>query len=531
MPNVLRNLTFGPATFAFGIAFFIALTSLAQQARDGQYKRIHQQALELITSGKLPQAQEYLEGYAERAPEDAETKFWLAVVAAQSKDSAAAQEYFAEAMKLGLPVERFLAGPRDLTAALVALPKVKAKLEPWQNAPLHGPMVGDVGPSSVKLWVRTALAADVKWTVSTESAKHDPVTVKTTAASDFTAVANIDSLQPDTTYHYSVEINGTPVDEEFKFKTAPAAGTASKFVVAFGGGAGYVPENERMWTTIQNTKPDLLILLGDNVYSDAPENRAMQRYCYYRRQSQAEYRELLKHVPVYTIWDDHDFGTNDCWGGPEVNVPAWKPDVWEVFVQNWVNPDYASGARPGCWYSFQRGDVEFFFLDGRYYRTNPKIENPSMLGPAQLAWLKEAVSASTATVKVLCSPVPWDYRTKGDSKDTWNGFKAERGEIFGHLEKNKIEGVILMSADRHRSDAWKMEREGTYPLYEFNSSRLTNQHVHGPQKGSLFSYNKKQSFGRVTFDTVSKPPVVTYEVIDIDGKVHHTLEVNVDELK
>src|SRR5690606_18284624 len=98
-----------------------------------------------------------------------------------------------------------------------------------------------------------------------------------------------------------------------------------------------------------------------------------------------------------------------------------------------------------------------------------------------------------AAFTVLCSPVPWDYRTKGDSLDTWNGFQAEREEIFNFLRERKIEGVVLMSADRHRSDAWRLERPGTYDLYEFNSSRLTNQHVHGEMKEALFSYNKKQS--------------------------------------
>ena len=60
---------------------------------------------------------------------------------------------------------------------------------------------------------------------------------------------------------------------------------------------------------------------------------------------------------------------------------------------------------------------------------------------------------------------------------------------------------MLISADRHRSDLWKIDRPAGYPLYEFNSSRLTNQHVHGEMKAALFSYNKKQSFGTVDFDT------------------------------
>ena len=274
------------------------------------------------------------------------------------------------------------------------------------------------------------------------------------------------------------------------------------------------------------------MLLGDNTYSDDPKSPEMQKYCYYRRQSRPEYRRLTAHTPTYTIWDDHDFGTNDCWGGPEIDKPKWKRPVWEVFRQNWANPAYGGGTtQPGCWYEFSYGDVHFFLLDGRYYRTNPKVESPSMLGPVQKAWLLEQLGRSKATFKVICSPVPWEFRTKGDSKDTWLGFQAEREEIFSFIESERIEGVLLMSADRHRSDAWRIERKTGYDFYEFNSSRLTNQHVHKTMPEAIFSYNAKQSFGIVEFDTSSATPRVRYRVITIDGEVVHELTVGKDQLR
>ena len=80
-------------------------------------------------------------------------------------------------------------------------------------------------------------------------------------------------------------------------------------------------------------------------------------------------------------------------------------------------------------------------------------------------------------------------------------FREERAEIFDFLAENRIEGVILISADRHRSDAWRIERPNGYPLYEFESSRLTNEAVHKLMPGALFGYNEKQSFGLLAFDT------------------------------
>ena len=264
---------------------------------------------------------------------------------------------------------------------------------------------------------------------------------KSNAKDDFTAVAKVSGLLADTDYQYSVELNGKPCASG-TFRTLAAQGQPSKFVIAFGGGAGYVPENERMWNTIGTFDPLAILLLGDNVYIDDPESVAMQQYTYHRRQSRPEWRKLTARSPVYTIWDDHDFSTNDSWGGADIEKPFWKKDwVFPIFRQNWANPGYGGGdAQPGCWYSFSIGDVDFIMLDCRYYRTNPKESPRSMLGPVQKAWLKKQLSESEGTFKVLASSVPWDFRTKGKSFDTWNGYKEEHEEILSFIESQEIEG-------------------------------------------------------------------------------------------
>lgn len=307
-----------------------------------------------------------------------------------------------------------------------------------------------------------------------------------------------------------------------------------RFTIAFGGGAGYVPENERMWDTIRAIDPRALLLLGDNVYIDDPETPAMQLFHYYRRQSQPEWAKLAKRVPIYSIWDDHDFTTNDGWGGSAIDEPAWKRDVWKVFKRNWDNPYYGGGDQnPGCWYDFRIGDVHFIMLDGRYYRESPKTDAPSMLGPVQMKWLKETLTQKPATFTVICSNVPMAPKVKPGSKDTWDGYDGERQSIYQFIADQQIPGVIILSADRHRSDAYRVDTkiEGMYPLYEFSSSRLTNQHVHPIIKSSLFGYNEKQSFGRVDFDLKADDRTVKYTIINIDGKAIHSHQVKLSELQ
>ena len=313
-------------------------------------------------------------------------------------------------------------------------------------------------------------------------------------------------------------------------KDAPS----DKFTIGFGGGSGYVPENERMWDTIGAIEPRALLLLGDNVYIDDPETPEMQRFHYYRRQSQPEWGKLAKTVPIYSIWDDHDFTTNDGWGGPDIEKPSWKRDVWEIYKENWDNPYYGGGKEnPGCWFDFRIGDVHFIMIDGRYYRESPKDETPSMLGPVQMKWLEKTLTEKPATFTVICTNVPMAPKVKPGSKDTWDGYPEERSSIYQFIADQKIPGVFILSADRHRSDAYKVDTEinGMYPLFEFSSSRLTNQHVHKLIDHSLFGYNAKQSFGKIDFDLTIEDPTVKYTIINIDGKEIHDLTVKLSQLR
>ena len=507
----------------------------AAKKREKQYKRVHQDALRKILKAQLEKAEQSLREF-QTVRDDSETEFLLTLLASTRGDADAAAGHLRRSLELGLPPGRALAGPRRLLEALHDHGAYQQLFKDHLSAPIHGPMVGNVTPTGADVWVRTADEAQVRiWTGrAPEFVDQVSFTAKSSAANDYTAVVRLRGLEPATRYHYVVEVNPTAADAPAAssivarqhLRTAPTPASQARFRIAFGGGAGFVPENERVWTTIDAFEPTLLLLLGDNIYSDDPESPEMQKYCYYRRQSRPEFRELVAHTPTYSIWDDHDFGTNDCWGGPEIDKPAWKRPVWDVFRTNWANPGYGGGVeQPGCWYEFSYADVQFFLLDGRYYRTDPKVDHPSMLGPAQKLWLKEALKTSTATFKVLCSPVPWEFRTKGNSKDTWLGFEEEREEIFSFVEEHRIEGVVLVSADRHRSDAWRIARANSYDFFEFNSSRLTNQHVHKTMREAIFSYNAKQSFGIVDFDTEKDVPQVTYRVVTIDGEVVHELTV------
>ncbi|MBM4017975.1 MAG: alkaline phosphatase family protein [Planctomycetes bacterium] len=494
----------------------------------------HRDAVARIARGNAGAAIAAMTAVLEAHPNDAETLYVLACAHAAKKDVDKAMDCASKAVAAGLPVERFIAGPRDLLGPLLESAAFREFARGRAGLLVHGPLLGSMTDTSVRFWVRTAAEAAVKVVVAAPAPADlalpvRSAEVRTSAAADYTAVAAVGGLRPDTAYCYEVLVDGQRAAALAPFRTFPKAGAPAKFQVAFGGGANFVPANERMWDVILRREPAALLMLGDNVYIDWPEVAAAQRYCYYRRQSRPEHRRLAASVPVFSIYDDHDFGDNDCIPGPDIEKPAWKRAAWGVFCENWVNPSYGGGReQPGCWYNFSIGDVDFFMLDCRFYR-NPAGKPPSMLGPVQKRLFLDALGRSKGRFRVLASSVPWASGTKPGSRDTWDGFPEEREEIFRFAESGGIGGLVLISADRHRSDVWKVPRPG-YDLYEFESSKLTNLHTHGKVPGAMFSYNEKCSAGWLEFDTAAADPSVTYRIISIDDELIHTFAVKRSQL-
>jgi alkaline phosphatase D len=499
-----------------------------------QYKNISRNAIAKIVDGDYNAAIKTFEDYLIKHPKDLESMYGLAVAYTQRNNITTAMAYVEKAVQEGFPFSRFLAGPRDLLKPLTDSAEFKALAQKYGTELLHGPMLGCVTDSSAKFWVRTANEVPVQILISAGGTRNSAITspvVRTTKEKDYTAVLEVKGLKSDTRYYYTLLVDDKIQPRRWVFSTFPASESTSRFRIGFGGGAGFTPQHERMWDTIATFNLPAFLFLGDNVYIDHPTKQAIQKYCYYRRQSRIEYRDFTASTAIYAIWDDHDFTTNDAGGGPEILRPYWKIPVWRTYTNNWVNPYYGGGEiQPGCWFDFSIGDVDFFMLDGRYYRTKSRVTNPSMLGDAQKIWLFKKLKSSKATFKVIASPVPWSYGAKPGSNDPWQGYKTERELIFNFLESNKIDGVILIAADRHRSDIWKIDRPDGYPLYEFESSRLTNIHTHKIMPGSLFGYNKKCSFGMLQFDTTMSDPQVTYKIINIDKEVVYTFTLKKSQL-
>jgi len=493
------------------------------------YKRKGQRQMLSIIDGNYEEAISLCKKTLLETPHDLESYFNLTAAFTQLNRLDSAIKYMNVALENGLPFTRFLAGPRELFQPLYSTKEFQ-KLKSEKNFKIvHGPMKGAVTSSSAKIWLRTVDESNIEIIVlygGNEVGRYSGISEK---KKDYVAVISVGNLQQDTEYNFKIVVDGTEIPGTHQLKTYAQSYRDNKIIVAFGGGAGYTDQHERIWLTLANYNLDAFLFLGDNVYVDLPEMpNAFHNYTYYRRQSRPEYRTFLETTNVYAIWDDHDAAIDDIWMGPYIDKPNWKLPMFRHFERQWVNPFNGTEDYPGCYFNFNIGEVEFFMMDTRFYRTNPYKNNRTMLGQVQKEWLKEKVLNSKARIKVLVSSVPWDFRAKPGSKDTWGGFETEREEIFSFLTENNIEGVILLSADRHRTDAWKIERENVYPLYEFQSSRLTNIHTHEIMPEALIAYNEKCSFGLLEFDFINER--VVFDIVSIDNEKVGRLEIKFDEL-
>ena len=509
-----------------------------ERRADPTYKYRGLRAMTMIDDGDVKQALRYLRRQVRAFPDDPEFLYGLAVAHAQRGAVDVALEHVRAALDAGLPPGRFQAGPRELLAPLRAAPAFSDLLtQHGAGTVVHGPLLGAVSDTEARCWVRTAREAPVQMIVERNEggASRESTVVRTRADRDYTAVVRATGLAPDTAYTYRLRVDRREQPGRWSFRTFPRTGAPAAVEIGFGACAGYTPWQERMWGRIASYDLPLFLLLGDNVYIDRPKHPALQRYCYYRRQSRPEFRALTAGTSIAAIWDDHDFGDNNSRGGPARFRPAWKTSAWRTFRRNWNNVAYGGGTdRPGVWHAVSIADVDIFMLDGRYYRTRPTARTPSMLGPAQRRWLLQALRASTATFKLIASPVPFAPDAKGGRRarrgDAWDGYAEEREALFSAITDHNIGGVVLLSGDRHRADVWRIDRPAGYDLYECLNGRLTNMHTHETKKRAVFSYNETPHFGRLRIDTTRADPTLAYDIITIDGKRVHTTTLRRSQL-
>ncbi|MDX2047817.1 MAG: alkaline phosphatase D family protein [Chitinophagaceae bacterium] len=430
---------------------------------------------------------------------------------------------------------------------------------------ISGPMHGQVELRTAKIWVEVKPAAPVElwyWKKGDikNARKVDDAGAKGTDKSNQygfrPVVFDVTGLDINTTYEYQLTgsaKNSRPTKAHGEFTTKdlwqwrkPApdfsflAGSCSYFnePVYDRPGKPYGGDSS-IFETMAREKAAFMLWLGDNWYTRDVDYLSAWGLWYRasRDRSFGVLQNFLKSMSHYAIWDDHDFGPNDM--GKEYVL---KEESRKVFMNYWANPSYGEYGK-GVYSKISYGDVDLFLLDDRTFRSNDNLQdsidgNPNpikkMFGSQQMEWLKNALSGSFATFKIIATGS--QVLNPVSPFDCFRKFPVEYNELMGFLEAEKISGVLFLTGDRHHSEIIKTESHLSYPLYDITSSPLTSgTHKFGAAEKNnpyrVVGVDEKQNYARITVTGKYRERNLKVEFIGIKGEKLAEWSVSEKDLK
>lgn len=280
-----------------------------------------------------------------------------------------------------------------------------------------------------------------------------------------------------------------------------------------------------IWTQIRQREPDVLMLLGDQIYMDWGLSLASEpaaKRAFVRNPEQAlrlfaeemhvryaaqwavpNFRDLMRWFStdrnpehLLVTWDEHDMAWNNAYG--EGADPHAVPDavktvskaLFEQFVAVLRNPsstdDYPSmpgnlmdlptatrGVQPAAPLDIGEG-IRIVLLDERFYRTQRDEADAHLLGSAQQQALFSALGHKPLTIVAGSSPLVHDYLLghQGWAAPSKTSSKPGRNypdyELFLKAARDARKAVLYLAGDIHRNH-WTGRIDG-FPVIQALSS-------------------------------------------------------------
>ncbi|HSJ10579.1 MAG TPA: alkaline phosphatase D family protein [Longimicrobiales bacterium] len=455
----------------------------------------------------------------------------------------------------------------------------------------NGVQSGDVTASRAIVWSRSDRAARMHVDWSTNERFTDARTMRGPAAMEgtgFTGHVDLRDLPADEQVFYRVRFESLESPGAWSeplvgtFRTAPTA--AKRVRVAWSGdmvGQGWgIDESRggiRMYDALRRAEPDVFIHSGDNIYADQPllpevtlddgtiwrnlvteakskvaETVDEFRGNYAYNMLDEQVRRFHAAVPMIAQWDDHEVVDNWFDGlmldrDPRYTVKsvsllaARAHQAMFEFLPIRRNSDEAGRV----YRQFSYGPMlDIFVIDLRSYRgaNSPNrqaeaSEATTLLGAAQLAWLKDALRNSRALWKVIACDMPIGLVVPDRMRDGVRNYEAwanaedgaplgrelEVADLLRFMKQQRIRNTVWVTADVHYAAAHHYSPDNAQftdfdPFWEF---------VAGPMHAGTFGPNALDAtFGpEVRFTTTApgirpnRPPsdnLQFYGTLDID---------------
>jgi len=380
-------------------------------------------------------------------------------------------------------------------------------------------VTGDVTPEKATIWLRAEPNSQVFLHYSKEPglsgfSSIGPFPVDGDA--DYTAVIELEKLEPATTYYYRAAVAGKQPGYIAHFVTAPRPDDAAKVSFCFSGDTRESYKPFTIMNAVRAQQPDFFVHLGDTIYADrGGKARQLNEFWakYRANRDDAAQQICFSETSVYVIWDDHEVEDDYLPGNPLAPIGR------RAFLDYW--PIRRNSEEPGRIYrSFRWGKaLELFLLDARQYRNR---KHGTMLGQAQKEWLFEEMSRSQAIFKFIATSVPM----AGGGDDRWDGYPNERTEILQFIKQRKITGVIFISADLHCAAITQIPR--SVGLKDITAGPLAaplNRITSGTAKRYEFFSAENFNFAKITVDPKMEPVGALVEFIDQDNRLFYSTKI------
>jgi alkaline phosphatase D len=313
------------------------------------------------------------------------------------------------------------------------------------------------------------------------------------------------------------------------YKPKPIDTLTAPAVIAFGS-CNKLDKPQNMWDAVNANNPNLWIWLGDIIYADTTDMRALAKM-YKTLKNTPNYKKMREKTQVIGVYDDHDYGANDA--GKSFPKKKQSKKCLMDFLD--VPAKAPVRQREGAYnsYTFGKGaqTVKVIVLDTRYFRDS-LIPDPTkqrryipnttgdMLGEAQWAWLENELKNSKANLNIISTSIQVVADEHGHEK--WGNFPNCRKRLLALIVKTQPKNLMILSGDRHMAEISKMDITGLpYPLYDFTSSGMT--HIRsGTSENNRYRVGDmilKKNFGLLKIQWNNDRPVVTMQVRGLQNEL------------
>ena len=425
---------------------------------------------------------------------------------------------------------------------------------------VSGPMLGQIEIRSAMIWLEvapTVRKVEIRYYETGTAATPQSLIYKGELGKTFNPIKfELDGLKMNTTYSYQFFIDNKQVLIPYKTqfttqdlwqwrKPAPdfsfLTGSCAYFnePIFDRPGTPYGSDSV-IFEAMANTQASFHLWLGDNWYTREADYATAWGLNYRASRDRATpvLQKFLAAMPQYAIWDDHDFGPNDANSSYVLKEPSKK-----IFDNYWCNPSSGEDGK-GTYTKISYGDVDIFMLDDRYFRSADGLPamidgkpNPAklMFGAQQMQWLENAIATSMATFKFIA--IGSQVLNPLSELDCLRHFPVEYEQLLKMLERNKTNGVIFLSGDRHHSEIIKQQRAGTYTLYDVTTSAYTSgiskpsgKEINHPDRvaGTLVEVH---NFAKISVSGQKNDRTVKVEFIGVKGEKLAEWSINEKELQ